>query len=214
MSINLNRGKDDNKSVKIVLLGDSGVGKTSLIRRYDEDIFNLEIFSTDGIDFIGKTYKGNKVNLWDFSGLERFKPIRKNYIKESSAIIIVVDSSAEESKFKEIGERFEIIADNAPNSSVIIAANKSDTEGNDFEQRVDKYNTYCRDLIVGKYLDIKFSGVFPTSAKSGKGVTEMFEKAMDGAIEQYTETYIDSERVELPNEDETIETPRARRRCV
>ena len=64
---------------KIVLIGDSGVGKTSLLLRFSDDIFNANPFSTIGVDFKIKTLKVDnkivKMQIWDTAGQERFQSI-------------------------------------------------------------------------------------------------------------------------------------------
>jgi Ras-related protein Rab-1A len=71
--------------LKVVFVGDSGVGKTSLLRREADDAFSKEHLSTIGVDFRIKTYKVGKINakaqLWDTAGQERFRSIQKPYYK-------------------------------------------------------------------------------------------------------------------------------------
>ena len=72
---------------KIVLLGDQGVGKTSIINRFIFDVFDDQSNPTIGIDFISKSYAaGDKVlrfQLWDTAGQERFRSLIPNYIRDS-----------------------------------------------------------------------------------------------------------------------------------
>lgn len=80
---------------KIILLGDSGVGKTSLMWRYAKDIFNQDIMSTLGVDYeglflrIGDTLV--KMTIWDTAGQERFRSISKMYTKGSHGVIFMYD---------------------------------------------------------------------------------------------------------------------------
>jgi Ras-related protein Rab-1A len=80
---------------KIILVGDSGVGKTSLFSRYTDDIFTESFISTIGIDFKMKTItvKNKKVRLqiWDTAGQERFRTIVQSYYRGAQSIIIVFD---------------------------------------------------------------------------------------------------------------------------
>ena len=184
MSVKIIRGKDDNKSAKIILLGDSGVGKTSLLKQYTEGSFeeNGEK-ATVGLSRMTIDRDGFEVDLWDTAGQERYRSLANNYIRDSDVVIIVFDSSVEKINFKSsINEFFKKIADNASNSSVIIAANKSDTEDNNFLEHFEEYNSYYIKLIdfINSNFDttIKFLELVQTSAKTGEYVEDMFETAI------------------------------------
>ncbi|XP_029307926.1 ras-related protein Rab-13 isoform X2 [Cottoperca gobio] len=86
---------------KLLLIGDSGVGKTCLIIRFSEDNFNSTYISTIGIDFKVKTVEvdGKKVKLqvWDTAGQERFKTITTAYYRGAMGIILVYDITDEKS---------------------------------------------------------------------------------------------------------------------
>uniref|UniRef100_A0A3Q3KKN7 small monomeric GTPase n=1 Tax=Monopterus albus TaxID=43700 RepID=A0A3Q3KKN7_MONAL len=86
---------------KLLLIGDSGVGKTCLIIRFAEDNFNSTYISTIGIDFKVKTIEvdGKKVKLqvWDTAGQERFKTITTAYYRGAMGIILVYDITDEKS---------------------------------------------------------------------------------------------------------------------
>ncbi|XP_016140860.1 ras-related protein Rab-13-like isoform X3 [Sinocyclocheilus anshuiensis] len=86
---------------KLLLIGDSGVGKTCLIIRFAEDNFNSTYISTIGIDFKVKTieFEGKKVKLqvWDTAGQERFKTITTAYYRGAMGIILVYDITDEKS---------------------------------------------------------------------------------------------------------------------
>ena len=80
---------------KILLLGDSGVGKSSIILRYIENNFSQNLMNSIGVDFKLKNIevKGKKVKLqvWDTAGQERFRTITTSYYKGAQAIIVVFD---------------------------------------------------------------------------------------------------------------------------
>jgi Ras-related protein Rab-10 len=80
---------------KILLLGDSNVGKTSLLHRFIDDTFAPTFVSTVGIDYKTKTLikddRKIKLQIWDTAGQERFHAITKAYIRGASGIMIVYD---------------------------------------------------------------------------------------------------------------------------
>lgn len=84
---------------KILLLGDSSVGKTSLITRYTEGLFQLTHVATLGIDFKVKFVtldsKKIKIELWDTAGQERFRSLSKNYFKGAHGFIFIYDVTKE-----------------------------------------------------------------------------------------------------------------------
>ena len=81
---------------KILLLGDSAVGKTCVLLRYSDDTFNDNHISTIGLDFRLKLIRINdktniKLQLWDSAGQDRFKAITRNYYKGAHGIVLMYD---------------------------------------------------------------------------------------------------------------------------
>ena len=119
-------------SLKIILLGDAGVGKTNILSRFIVDDFSMETPSTVSMEFGRKVEEidGKKVKLqiWDTAGQERYRAVTKNYIKGSKGAFIVYDISKSES-FKNIDDWFNDIKENGDADCVIeIIGNKSDLE--------------------------------------------------------------------------------------
>lgn len=79
-------------TLKYIVIGDSGVGKTNLLVRYCEDTFHSDYLSTIGVDFKIKRieYEGQQVtlNIWDTAGQERFRNITKSFYKGAHGIIL------------------------------------------------------------------------------------------------------------------------------
>ncbi len=79
---------------KIITLGESGVGKTSIIKRYVHNIFDTDCLSTIGINFSFKEVerKGKKIQLkfYDTAGQERYNSISKNQINSSNGILLIM----------------------------------------------------------------------------------------------------------------------------
>ena len=80
---------------KVVIIGNSGVGKTSLLLRFSDDVFNASPLSTIGVDFKMKTLKVDdkvvKMQIWDTAGQERFRSISQSYFRNSHGCIAVYD---------------------------------------------------------------------------------------------------------------------------
>jgi len=101
---------DDNnlEQYKIVLLGESGVGKTSIINRYINKRFDNDLVPTEGATFANKIIKLNKfdgkcikLNIWDTAGQERFRALSKIFYQDAHAAILVYDITDKHS-FEEI----------------------------------------------------------------------------------------------------------------
>merc|ERR1712123_377975 len=84
---------------KLLLIGDSGVGKTCIIFRFTDDAFSSTFISTIGIDFKVKTIllRGKKIKLqiWDTAGQERFHTITTSYYRQAMGILLVYDVTNE-----------------------------------------------------------------------------------------------------------------------
>ena len=80
---------------KIAFLGDSGVGKTSLINQFIYGTFSMTHSPTIGIDYLSKIIntgeRSIRLQIWDTAGQERFRSLIPSYIRDASAIIIVYD---------------------------------------------------------------------------------------------------------------------------
>ncbi|KAK2943357.1 putative GTP-binding protein ryh1 [Blattamonas nauphoetae] len=83
------------KQYKIVFLGDSSVGKTSLIARFMYDTFDANYQPTVGIDFLSKTVAVDdrtiKLHLWDTAGQERFRALIPSYLRDAAAAVVLYD---------------------------------------------------------------------------------------------------------------------------
>ena len=117
---------------KIVIIGDSGVGKSSLLLRFVDDIFTESFISTIGVDFKIRTVEINgkviKLQLWDTGGQERFRVITSTYYRNAHGIILVYDISDLESFTRIRSWIAEVEKYAGPNIPMIIIGNKSDLE--------------------------------------------------------------------------------------
>ena len=123
------QSKEDMK-LKIVVVGDSGVGKTNLIKRFITNEFNQNFKATIGVEFMSKTYKINKhlfkIEIWDTAGQERYKSITAIYYKGSKGALIVYDTTAQ-STFNNIDKWIMEIKDKTSKDiKLMIIGNKID----------------------------------------------------------------------------------------
>lgn len=152
---------------KIVILGNSNVGKTCLIYRFARDTFLESTNPTIGANFFTKYVRledgtNYKFDLWDTAGQERYKSLTPMYYKGASAALIVYDSSSFES-FEGAKDWIKELHNNASPSIVIaLAANK-----------IDLGRVVSREM--GQELAQKHSLLFSeVSAKTGEGISESF----------------------------------------
>lgn len=94
---------EENNTCKVVLLGESGVGKTCIIGRYVNDVFDENSISTSGASYAGKVMnfeeydKTIKFEIWDTAGQERYRSLTKIFYKDAAAAILVYDITRRES---------------------------------------------------------------------------------------------------------------------
>ena len=121
------------KSVKVVLTGEAGVGKTSIIYRFVKEAFDPNLMSTNGATFSSKKifYKEKKTELcfeiWDTAGQERYRSLTKMYFKGASIALIVYDITKKKT-FDEIQNYWmNIVKENGPKDIIIyLIGNKLD----------------------------------------------------------------------------------------
>ena len=127
-------GEEGAQCCKVVLLGESGVGKTCIITRFINNTFDDNGMSTTGASYVGKSMsfdeyggKSIKFDIWDTAGQEKYRALTKIFYKDASIAILVYDITRRES-FDELKNYwFNQIKDYAPKNTIVaIAANKSD----------------------------------------------------------------------------------------
>ena len=156
---------------KLVIIGNSGVGKSCLLLRFADDTFTENYYSTIGVDFRFKCLEIGerkcKLQIWDTAGQERFKTVTSAYYRGADGIIIVFDQTDRES-FDNVENWIEDISRYSTDEPVkIIFANKDDVKIEN--KKVD--NIDITELEKKTGLE-----VIKTSAKTGEKVNYAFEK--------------------------------------
>ncbi|KZT11146.1 GTP-binding protein ypt1 [Laetiporus sulphureus 93-53] len=153
---------------KLLLIGDSGVGKSCLLLRFAEDAFTDSYLSTIGVDFKIRTidFEGKtiKLQIWDTAGQERFRTIAAAYYRGAHGIIVVYDVTDGESFQNVKGWLQEIERYGSETVKKLLIGNKSDLA----ERRVVEYDAAKE---FADQLEIPF---VETSAKTSTNVEEAF----------------------------------------
>ena len=164
-----NESSSYDEKIKLMVIGETRVGKTALIKKYTKDTFGGAYLTTVGIDFQEKIInvedKVVKLQIWDTAGQERFRNIAKNYFQSSDGFLLVYDLT-KKSSFEKLDFWNEQISLNAPKETkYILVGNKKDLE-NQREVQIEEGEDFA------KKNNIKF---FETSAKDGTNVIDVFE---------------------------------------
>ena len=155
---------------KILTIGESGVGKTCILRRFVENKFLKNHLATIGIDFKTKTLTINnreiKLKIWDTAGEDRFRNITNQYYKGADGIVLVYDVT-EETSYERIKDWMDQILSNTQREeiSLVLLGNKCDVE--------PRIVTEEQGIKMAQELKIKY---FETSALTGLGIKEAFEE--------------------------------------
>ena len=165
--------KNDNDenliNIKATLIGNSGVGKTCIIKRYTENKFNPQELTTPGGSYSQKFLEINnktiQLDIWDTAGQEQYRSLGRHFYKDSYIVCIVYDITNKQSfdelkdwynDLKQYGEEFTVVA---------IVGNKSDCYENETVKEED-----------GRaYADSINANYFLVSAKKGDNIDLMFE---------------------------------------
>jgi len=165
---------------KLILGGDGGVGKTSMVHRFVEDAFQADYKSTIGTSIMKKECDfeglGSKVRfiIWDLAGQAQFKRVRQSYLAKSEAGILVYDVTRKET-FDNINVWFKEISASASSISLILVGNKIDLVD---ERKV----TSAEGESLASNLGLSY---IETSAKTGENINDAFRMLALFLIKRY-----------------------------
>lgn len=163
------------KTVSILTLGETQVGKTSLILRFIDRVFYYDTKTTIGVDFkvkrINLQNKNVLVKIWDSAGQERFKTVTRQYYKNAEGVMLIYDVTSQKS-FSMIEEWFKSIIENKrKDAQVILIGNKKDM--------VNRVISAEQGESLAKKFEIKY---YETSALSGENVDQVFEELAENIL--------------------------------
>ena len=190
-------------SCKIVLLGESGVGKTCIISRYINQVFEGNTISTNGASYAAKTLhfddydKSLKVEIWDTAGQEQYRSLTKIFYKDATAAILVYDITRKKS-FDEIKNYwYKQLLECAPSDIVVgLAGNKADLF--DREQVSEE---------EAKEFAKEIKAIFRlTSAMTASGIDELFSAVGKKILDpNYDDEDVEPEPMPEPTPKKTVE---------
>ena len=163
------------ESIKITLIGNSGVGKTSIINQYIDQTFDEANAATIGANYsekvITKNNKEYELNIWDTAGQEKFHAVGKHFYKDAYIVCLVYDITSQDSleqlktiwypDIKKYGEKYTILA---------VVGNKSDLYENDNLADENQAKEFAQSINAIFML---------TSAKTGDGIEKLFDTLVD-----------------------------------
>ena len=163
------------EGIKITLIGNSGVGKTSIINQYIDQTFDEANAATIGANYsekvVTKNNKEYELNIWDTAGQEKFHSVGKHFYKDAYIVCLVYDITSQDSleqletiwypDIKKFGEKYTILA---------VVGNKSDLYENDNLADENQAKEFAQSINAIFML---------TSAKTGDGIEKLFDTLVD-----------------------------------
>jgi small GTP-binding protein len=170
--------------IKIVLIGESGVGKTNLLERFVADDFRMDSKSTIGVEFatISMTLENKHIRaqIWDTAGQERYRAIARAYYRGAAGAMLLYDLTSSVT-FAAVRRWLKELRDVDPKITVILIGNKSDMS----EARVISLDDAMNFARSENLLFIE------TSAKDSTNVRESFTNLITAIVHRYLKTGFD-----------------------
>ena len=186
----------DEIAIKVTLIGESSVGKTSIINRYTKGNFSQELESTLGANYSQKKIvrQGKKIrlDLWDTAGQEKYRSIGRHFYKESYIVCLVYDISNYDSfeklksiwypELKQFGEELKIVA---------VVGNKIDKYLNE-EVKDEDAKAFAEDI---KAINKR------TSAMEGTNIEDLFNSLVDKYLTEISGMIIEGDKIKIKKEN-------------
>lgn len=181
---------------KIVLLGDSSVGKTSLVHRFTTDSFDPHLANTIGAAFISKEHTASnrsiKFEIWDTAGQERYKSLTPMYYRNSKVALVCFDMSLPDESFERARYWIEQLAIlGPPDIKIKVVGNKEDLGAD------------ANLLMIQEFCGDRNLSLVTTSAKTGKGIVALFDQITDEIEQEFFDKY-QEEQAANTNDDRIL----------
>ena len=158
--------------LKLLLLGDSSVGKTSILLKYISNKFDESSISTVGVDYMDKIIDYNKfkikLQIWDTSGEEKFRTITKNFYRNADGLLVVFDLTKKES-YDHIRIWINEAKENNDKLKTLLIGNKLDLK----DERIVAID------VAKQFAEKNNLKYIETSAKDGTNINESFQAIID-----------------------------------
>ena len=145
------------------MVGDFGVGKTSLVKRFVDNSFSEEYLSTIGVSISKKNLNESILMLWDIEGNTEFKPVFKQYLLGAKGFIVVGDVTRKDT-IDAIAKHIELCHSVVKDAPISVALNKSDMKHVLNQEELKRIKSISPSII----------NVLKTSAKNGDAVLDIF----------------------------------------
>jgi small GTP-binding protein len=170
---------------KIIIAGDGGVGKTTLLYRYVEDRFKTDTKMTIGVEIFRKTLifdSGSScaLQIWDFSGQERFKFLLQNFVMGASGALVLFDLTKRPKSLARIDDWVRIVQSQKKNIPMVLVGTKAD-----LEEKI-LINQDAVSNLMEKY---NFLTYFITSSKTGLNISQPFNLLTLELVKGIEKTY-------------------------
>ncbi|CAL1537487.1 unnamed protein product [Lymnaea stagnalis] len=180
--------------IKILVIGDAGVGKTSFVQRYVKDEFNKDYKCTIGFDSVNKIIKSHggkpvnfKLQIWDIAGQDRFPLLTRSYYKYARGCLLLFDITRHQT-FENVSKWKESLDKNldpdSPAIPCLLVANKSDKDS-DRQVSYNEIEEICQRLNFVQWTE--------TSVKAGTMVQETVTYLIDVILGNSPKDYSPSE---------------------
>ena len=164
--------------VKICLLGEAAVGKTSLVYRFIENKFRDNYKSTLGVNLLKKDmvledYGGDSAQIWDLGGQESFRSLRKLYLEGANGAFVIFDTTKRKT-FDKLDEWIQSFKESRGNRPILLIGNKIDL---DDKMKVEEPEAKA-------YAEKNSMKLILTSAKTGENVEIAFKELVKTILDE------------------------------
>lgn len=167
-----------NYIVKICLLGEAAVGKTSLVYRFIENKFRDNYKSTLGVNLLKKDmmldeYGGVSAQIWDLGGQESFKSLRKLYLEGANGAFVIFDTTKRKT-FEKLDEWIQSFKESRGNRPLLLIGNKID-----LNDKIKVKESEAKEYAEKNSMEFIF-----TSAKTGENVEKAFKELVKTVLDE------------------------------